>query len=256
MANHASARGFLAPALCLLLSQPAFALHPLITEDAYTVGEGTSQLEIGIEHNRFKHDGGDERVNVLRPVYSYGLRENLDLMLGLPLAQVREDVAGELDHRHGVADAALDLKWRFWEDEGVKVVLKPGIILATGDVERGFGGGRVAAGAALVATFEHEGWNLHVHGGYLRNNNKVGDRRDMWHLSASAVVQVREGLQFALDASVDSHEDPLQDTWPSVLLGAVIYSPHEDLDLDLGVKLGLNELADDYGLLAGITFRW
>lgn len=255
MVNHFHGRGILA-ALLLLVSCPALALHPLITEDAFTVGEGTSQLEIGIEHNRFKHDAGDERVNVLRPVYSYGLLENLDLMLGLPLTQIREESAGEREHRHGVADASLELKWRFWEAEGTKLALKPGILLSNGDVERGFGGGRVAAGAALVATFEREGWNWNLHGGYLWNDNKVGARRDMWHLSASVLLQVREGLQIALDASVDSHDDPLQDTWPSVLLGAVIWSPTKDLDLDFGVKLGLNELADDYGVLAGITFRW
>lgn len=246
----------LAALLWIAGAGPAWALHPLITEDAYTVGDGISQLEIGIEHNRLQQNGTDERVNVLRPVYSHGVRENLDLMLGLPMAQVREDIAGELDHRHGVADASLDLKWRFWEGDRVKVALKPGIILATGDVEEGFGGGRVAAGAALVATFERAGryWNLH--GGYLWNNNKVGDRRDLWHVSGSVVWQVREGLQLALDASLDSPLDPAQRTWPAVLLGAVIYSPRQDLDLDLGVKVGLNELADDYGVLAGVTFRW
>ncbi|HEX9179140.1 MAG TPA: transporter [Burkholderiales bacterium] len=237
-------------------ARPALALHPLITEDAYTIGAGTSQMELGIEHNRFKHDAGDERVNVLRPVYSYGILENIDLMLGLPLTQIREEAAGEREHRHGVADASLDLKWRFHEAEGTKVALKPGIILSNGDVDRGFGGGRVAAGAALVVTVERDGWNWNLHGGYLWNDNKVGDRRDMWHLSASVLIQIREGLQLALDASVDSHEDPLQDTWPSVLLGAVIYSPRKDLDIDIGVKAGLNSLADDYGVLAGITFRW
>lgn len=256
MTNHHFARGSLAFSLCLLAAQPALALHPLITEDAYTVGEDTSQLEVGIEHIRIKHPGNDQRINVLRPVFSYGVLENFDLMLGLPMAQVREDIVGELEHRHGVADASLDLKWRFWEGDRVKVALKPGIVLATGDVDEGFGGGRVAAGAALVATFERAGryWNLH--GGYLRNNNKAANRKDLWHLSASMVWQAREGLQLALDASLDSPLDPAQRTWPSVLLGAVIYSPRPDLDLDMGAKVGLNEVADDYGVLAGVTFRW
>jgi hypothetical protein len=256
MHRRCVAFGRLAVALLHAAAQSAHALHPLITEDAYTVGEGTAQLELGIEHNRLKGDGADERVNVLRPIFSWGLREDLDLILGLPMAQIREDIAGALDHRHGVADASLDLKWRFREQEGVKLALKPGIVLATGDLDRGFGGGRLAAGAALVATFERDGWYWNLHGGYLRNNNKAGNRQDLFHLSASAVYRVREGLQLALDASVDSHDDPLQRTWPAVLLGALIYSPHKDLDLDLGMKRGLNEQAEDYGVLAGVTFRW
>ena len=27
-------------------------------------------------------------------------------------------------------------------------------------------------------------------------------------------------------------------------------------DVVFGVKLGLNQLTDDYGVLAGVTFRW
>jgi hypothetical protein len=250
------ARGLLALALCLLGSQPAYALHPLITEDAYTVGAGTSQLEIGIEHIRIEEDFRDLRINILRPVYAYGVLENLDLMVGLPLAQVREDVGGVFERLHGIGDVALDLKWRFYEDEAVRVALKPGVLFATGDVDRGFGGGRVVVGAALVATFASAGQYWNLHGGYLSNDNKAGNREDLWHLSASTVWQAAEGLQLALDASLDSPLDPAQDTWPAVLLGAVIYSPGPELDLDLGVKLGLNQSADDYGVLAGITFRW
>ncbi|HET9702341.1 MAG TPA: transporter [Burkholderiales bacterium] len=242
--------------LCLLLAHPALALHPLITEDAFTVGAGTSQLEIGFEHIRIDDDGPELRINLLRPVYSYGALDNLDLIVGLPMAQVREDVGGAFEHRHGIGDATLEVKWRFHEDQAVKFALKPGVSFATGDVERGFGGGRFAAGAALVATFEREGWNANLHGGYLWNDNKAGNRRDLWHLSGSLVFRARERLQFALDASVDSPLDPAQGSWPAVLLGAVIYSPHEDLDLDLGAKLGLNRLSDDYSVLAGVTFRW
>lgn len=254
MINHYSVSGFLA--LFLVAPQPIFALHPLITEDAYTLGAGTSQLEIGLEHIRAAGDGPDLHINLLRPVFSHGALKNLDLMLGLPMAQVREDVGGGFEHRHGIGDAALDVKWRFYEDRVVQVALKPGVTFATGDVERGFGGGRFAAGAALVATFEREGWNANLHGGYLWNDNKVGNRRDLWHISGSVLFRIEEGLQLALDASVDSPLDPAQGTWPAVLLGAVIYSPHKDLDLDFGVKLGLNQLADDYGVLAGVTFRW
>jgi len=62
--------------------------------------------------------------------------------------------------------------------------------------------------------------------------------------------------QYAVDFSADSNVDRDNRTFPSVALGAVIYSPTENLDLDVGVKAGLNGEADNYGLLAGATVRW
>ncbi|HEX6827462.1 MAG TPA: transporter [Burkholderiales bacterium] len=245
----------LAFAICISWVRPALALHPLITEDAYTLGKGKAQLEVGLEHLQIRRDGTEERSDLLRPVFSYGVLENLDVMVGLPVAQVRVEGPGGADHRHGLGDATLDVKWRFHEAPGVKVALKPGVTFATGDVEQGFGGGRVAAGASLVATFERKNWNWNLHGGYLWNDNKAGDRRDLWHVSGSLVYQVRAGLQLALDAALDSPLDPSQHAWPVVLLGAVIYSPRKDLDLDLGAKLGLNGL-DAWGAVAGVTLRW
>jgi hypothetical protein len=49
---------FSTPVLLLIvttmLSTPsAWAAHPLITEDAYTLGAGVAQIEVGVEHARF-----------------------------------------------------------------------------------------------------------------------------------------------------------------------------------------------------------
>jgi hypothetical protein len=63
-------------------------------------------------------------------------------------------------------------------------------------------------------------------------------------------------LQWALDLSADSNADKEDGTFPAVALAAVIYSPTDRVDLDLGMKAGLNSAADAYGLLAGVTFRW
>ncbi|HEX6828919.1 MAG TPA: hypothetical protein VF104_08065, partial [Burkholderiales bacterium] len=70
-------RGFLlAFALCSPWAGPALALHPLLTEDAYTLGKGKAQLEVGLEHFRIRRDGTEERSDLLRPVFSYGVLEN------------------------------------------------------------------------------------------------------------------------------------------------------------------------------------
>jgi hypothetical protein len=78
----------------------------------------------------------------------------------------------------------------------------------------------------------------------------------LFHLSGSVVYRHNPQLQWALDLSADSNVDKDNGTFPAVALAAVIYSPAKTVDLDLGVKAGLNGAADDYGLLAGATFRW
>ena len=40
------------------------------------------------------------------------------------------------------------------------------------------------------------------------------------------------------------------------ILGGVIYSLWENLDVDFGVKGGLTRPADDFSILAGITWRF
>jgi hypothetical protein len=43
---------------------------------------------------------------------------------------------------------------------------------------------------------------------------------------------------------------------PAFILGGIIYSPVEYLDLDIGYKHGLNSPETDYTLLAGLTVRF
>lgn len=241
--------GVLAPA-------PAQAAHPLITEDAYTLGRGVAQLEIGFERARFDQDDFEGRVYGVRPVISYGLRDDVDLMLGAPYLDTRELSATGLVRTRGFADASLEVKWRFWHGESAKVALKPGLTFPTGDFREGLGTGRTVPSIFLVSTFEREAWIWNLHVGYVRNENRVDERRDLLHLSGSVVYRMNPQLQWALDLSADSNLDRSNETFPSVALLAAIYSPTEDVDLDLGIKVGLNSVADAHGLLAGATLRW
>jgi hypothetical protein len=61
-------------AAALLSAPPARAAHPLITEDAYTLGAGVAQMEVGFEYARFDQSDVQGRVNNLRPVLSFTVR--------------------------------------------------------------------------------------------------------------------------------------------------------------------------------------
>ena len=254
--THVLPAGPLLIAVALLSAPPARAAHPLITEDAYTLGEGVAQMEVGFEHARFDQSGVQGRANNVRPVLSYGVRDNLDVLVGTPYLDTRELSVDGVQRTRGLADASLEVKWRFAEYDFAKLALKPGLTVPSGNFRQGLGTGRVVPSIFLVSTSELGAWILNVHVGYLRNENRVDERRDLLHLSGSVVYRVTPRLQWAVDLSADSNVDKDNGTFPAVALTALIYSPAESLDLDLGVKAGLNAAADDYGLLAGVTFRW
>lgn len=242
--------------LSMLPASRAQAAHPLITEDAYTLGSGVSQLEIGAEQARFDEPGLDGRVNLVRPVYSHGLLQNLDILVGAPYLDTRETSLDGVARTRGLGDVSVEMKWRLYEDGPVKLAFKPGVTLTTGNFAKGLGTGRSVPSVFLVSTIERAGWYYNLHAGYLWNSNKNELRKDLFHLSGSLVVRASPGVQWALDVSADSSVDRRESSFPVVALGAVIYSPLENLDLDLGIKLGLNSAADDRGFLAGITVRW
>lgn len=232
------------------------AAHPLITEDAYTLGQGVTQIEAGFEHARFDQASVEGRVNDVRLVLSYGLLDDVDLLLGAPYLDTRELSATGVERTSGFADVSLEAKWRFWDSEFVKVALKPGLTLPSGDFRKGLGAGKPIPSIFLVSTFEREPWIWNVHVGYLRNESRLDERRDLLHLSGSVVYRMNPQLQWALDLSVDSNVDKHEATLPAVALAAAIYSPTEHIDLDLGVKIGLNSAADAYAYLGGATLRW
>lgn len=247
---------FLASVAAALPLSDANAGHPLITEDAYTLGEGVTQLEIGFEHARFDQPQTEGWTNQLRPVLSHGVLDTLDVVVGIPILDTRELTAVGIQRTRGIGDASLEAKWRFWEDDLAKVALKPGLTFPSGSFRKGEGTGGVDPSVYLVSTFERGDWVWNVHVGYLRNDNRGGERRDLLHLSGSVVYRLGPRTQCALDVAADSDVERDRPGYPAVALAAVVYSPTERIDLDAGVKVGLNGLADTYGILAGATFRW
>ncbi|HAK89261.1 MAG TPA: transporter, partial [Nitrospiraceae bacterium] len=80
--------------IVLLWSGWAFAAHPLITDDTGTQGKGKFQLEVNSEFTKEKEqqynsdedkwETKKETGGELATVLSYGITDNVDIVLGLP----------------------------------------------------------------------------------------------------------------------------------------------------------------------------
>jgi len=251
-----------------IYSTTAFAAHPLITDDTGTQGKGKFQVEVNSEFNydREKEEGvtTKETGGEIGTILSYGILDNIDIVLGTPVQwfKVRED--NELTTKNkesGISDLSLEVKWRFYEKDGLSFALKPGITLPTGNEKKGLGNGRPSYGLAFITTKELGPWAFHFNLGYMRNEYKLREdreaiRKDIWHVSLASELEVVKNLKLVGNIGIERNPEKASTRHPAFILGGVIYSISENLDIDFGVKGGLNKSETDFTILAGIAFRF
>ena len=247
----------------LLLPASAWSAHPLITDDTGTQGKGKFQIEINGQYNSdtdtiagasVKSTGGQAAT-----ILSYGIVDSGDLVLSLPYlwSKVKEDGVITSDEE-GISDATVEIKWRFFEEEGLSFALKPGISLPTGDENKGLGAGRTGYHVFLICSKEAAPWSLHANLGYSRNENSevVDELKDIWHASLAATYAVSKNLKIAANIGIERSPDKASDNDPAFLIGGLIYSLGEQFDIDAGVKSGVTSSETDLALMAGTTYRF
>ncbi len=260
-------RNLVASALMLLFAvHPAYAAHPLVTDDAGTVGTGKVQIEttgeFGFDRQsvpaaefgfvKEKTKSGQAAVTT-----TVGLRPNIDLVLGVPYPWFSVHQNGErIGRADGFGDLSLDLKWRVFEQDGWSFALKPGITLPTGDDDRGLGNGRATYKMYLIGTKELAPWAFHANLGYIRNENPFGDRKDLWHASAAAEVEFIKNLKAVANVGIERNPDPSSSTNPAFALAGLIWQINDTFSIDGGVKFGLNRSETDTTYLFGITMKF
>jgi hypothetical protein len=246
----------IAAAVVFIVSGSAFAAHPLITDDTGTQGKGKFQLEVNAEYAHDSNDGVTTEETTPAAAISYGITDTMDIVLGMPyLSWSVKDTSGKTSE-NGVSDASVDLKWRFYEHEGLSFALKPGATLPTGDDKKGLGNGKATYHMFFITTKELKPWAFHMNLGYIRNENKGDDRKDLWHVSAATEVELVKDLKFVADIGMERTPDKTSSIDPAYILGGLVYSLTEHFDIDFGIKGGLNKAEPDYALLAGITLRF
>lgn len=234
----------------------SFAAHPLITDDTGTQGKGKWQLEVNGEYAREDEDSVRAATTEVAPVLSYGAADNLDIILGLPYQHIRVKEPDVAATESGISDMSLELKWRFYDKDGLSLGLKPGISFPTGDEEKGLGSGRTTYSVFFIASKEVEPWAFHLNLGYIRNENKADERKNLWHASAAGTVEVAKDLKIVGNIGIEKNTDRTVETNPAFVLGGLIYSISENFDIDFGVKGGLTKPETDYSILAGIAWRF
>jgi hypothetical protein len=239
----------------------SYAAHPLITDDTGTQGKGKVQIEINSVFSRDKEKESGvtikERGGELATIISYGITDNADIVLGIPYQWFRiKENDLTVEKEDGLSDISLELKWRFFEKDRLSLALKPGITLPTGYEDKGLGIGRVTYSLFFITTKEIEPWAFHINLGYIRNENKVDERKDLWHISLASELEVTKDLKAVANIGIERNPEKTSNTHPAFILGGLIYSLIENIDIDFGIKGGLNKPEKDLTFLVGISLRF
>lgn len=250
-------------AVCAVLMLPltAGAALPLITDDTFTQGTGKLQLEVGGEYDRDREtDGGTavrETDHIVTSVLTYGATDRIDIFIGLPYQRVVVKT-GDVTTAdvNGVSDTLFGAKWRFYEKEGSSFAVKPVVSMPTGNDEKGLGSGKIDYGAYVIASNVSDPWEIHLNLGYVRNENKINERKDIWHASLATAYAVTRSVKLCADLGADTNRDVTSEVEPAFLLGGAIFTVKDNLDISFGVKIGLNKPGTDWALLPGVTYRF
>src|SRR4030042_242596 len=245
-----------------LMTTAAIAGHPLITDDTGTQGKGKGQVEVGLsffydkdivdEATTFKTEGGEAAVGI-----TVGLMDTLDVVLGIPYAWYTLDENDtRVDRADGLSDISFDAKWRFFEKDGWALALKPGISLPSGDEDKGLGAGRSTYHMFLIGTKELEPAAFHVNMGYIRNENNADERKDIWHASFAAEIEVIKDLKLLANIGMERNPATDSDNHPAFILGGLSYDVSERIAVDAGIKYGLTSPETNISYLLGTTIKF
>jgi hypothetical protein len=220
----------------------AHAAHPLITEDTGTQGAGRYQLEVFAEELEQRATRRD--LEVWTGTLSYGIGETADVQVGVPVYR---------DGPDGVGDAALGLKWRFFERNAWSLALKPGITLPTGDEREGRGTGKTTWGSLIILSYAPGAIAVHAHAGFWRNENKLGERESLRQLAAAATYRIGD-VRVVGELTRETNPVPGLGTVRYTTIGA-IWSMTRDVDFDIGWRNGNGSAPVDEALLLRATVR-
>ena len=249
----------------LSLISSAFAANPLATDDTGTQGMMKFQLESNAEFGWNRDTVNRTTIKTdsqaLNAVVTAGVLDPLDLILIFPFSwqQVTDNGIRTYDDG-GLNDISLALKWRFLDFGPASLAVKPTVTFPSGDYNHGLGNARPAYGAALISTAEFKPVSISANVGYTNQKYtdaaKVTGRTDLWNLSLAGTVEVMTGLQLVAEIGAASNTNKASTDWPTFITCGVIYSVIENLDVSLGVKVGLSTPETDRTLLPGISFKF
>lgn len=245
----------------LLTATSTLAGAPLATDDAGTIDVGA--VEIGIASSYIYDKEASVKTTVTDAELSVGtgLYKKLSINVAIPCIineRVKEDgvLVGKSD---GFGDMTVELKYAFAELGGIRLAIKPSVIIPTGKSD--LSENHWQYGTTLIATkeFEEGKYALHANLGYEHHNYNVdvtGVRSNLWSGSVAGEMEVTKGLFAVADFGLATNPEEGTDDLPVYALIGARYEINGHIEVNVGVKLGLTKPENDISVLYGLVMKF
>jgi len=233
----------------------SFAFRPFRTEDAGITPIGFFSVELGNEFR--KSDDGKDNVTTF--ALTYGLLDWIETEIDFALLTLRPD-SGK--NEFGFGDTVILSKFKILGEKGVlhdddlfpEMVIRPSVLIPTGDEDKGLGSGNIQLGLLLV--LEKNFWKVggRANIGYFASNDPTLDQNfeDRFFYGVQADVPLfTERLSFGTELTGQFGESVGA---PLFSLTGLVFQITENIVLDGGVELGLKDAGSAVTAIVGITF--
>ncbi len=156
---------------------------------------------------------------------------------------------------------AIGLKWRFAEKDGVSFALTPTLTLPTASEQRGLGNGRYNPGVTLIASYASGPWVWLVNVGVASNHYRqhelpVANRALIRRASLAVTYAINPEWSVVADTGIAQNMNRSEKSNPAYMLFGAIYSPNQMIDLDAGIRFGLNGAGPSRQAGVGLTVHF
>lgn len=223
--------------------------RPDVTESPRTVDAGHFVFEVSLID--WRRDGGDDTYSLVSTNFKAGLSDRTDLQIVFD-SYTREDLATG-DGAEGFGDVQLRLKYNLWgnDSEDSALALFPFVKIPTGTALSNdeWEGGLIVPFSTQLT--DRVGLGLMAEFDIVYDENTREHGFEFLH-SAVLGIDLTNALGTFIEYIGITGDSPYQ------AHGAVgfTFSVSDDLILDCGVQVGLNDAAEDLGVFAGFTRRF
>ncbi len=238
----------LLPVLAVFWMSPAvvFASHPLVTEDTVTVAPSKFEAESSVEFAT----GTVDRFTIQETVKG-GISPDLDAFFSVPFSSM--SVQGRSDS--GFSDVTFGIKWKFMNVDNVSFAVKPFLVLPVGNGKNLLESTDVGFGAVGVASLAVDK-KLTVDANLVLKHQPVdGDWYNEFGVSVAGRFNATKECKAVGEIVLLTRDGSGSKTLAFMGIGAV-YEIQKNLDVDIGLRAGLTNEAEDVTFLAGVTCKF
>lgn len=219
--------------------------RPDATESPITVEPGRVQIESSLYD--WSRDGRNDTHAWLSLHAKFGLAESVDFGLVIDSFVRQENPGAE-----GFGDIGLTLKWNLWGNDGADTALAllPYMKIPT---HTALSNGEWEGGLAVpFAVGLADGWDL----GLMAAVDVVDDSTGSHEFEFLHTAVISRDLNDSMGCFLEYIGVAAEDRYEASLATGMTYLLHENLMLDISLRVGLNDEAPDVGMATGFTVRF